>query len=115
MTPILFTGGTIRTMDAARPTAPDLLVDGELIAERCAETPERFDLRGGCVLPGFTDSHTHFPTWSMAQRQVRLEGTPTIEAALDRIAEAARRLPSPDAWLRGLGWRVDEWDPPTAP
>jgi hypothetical protein len=116
MTAFAFTGGTIRTMDDRRPLADGLLVDdGRIVDRTAAAAPEVIDLAGACVLPGFTDSHTHFPTWSMAQRQVRLEGTPTVEAALDRVAEAARRLPSRDGWLRGLGWRADDWDPPTEP
>src|SRR4051812_16721604 len=114
MTSILFSGGTIRTMDPDRPQVPELLVEDDRIVERTREEPQRFDLRGGCLLPGFTDSHTHFPSWAIAQDQVRLEGAPTIEAAVDRIAEAARTLPS-GAWLRGLGWRADDWDPPTQP
>jgi predicted amidohydrolase YtcJ len=72
------------------------------------------DLRGGCVLPGFNDAHVHFPTWAMAQRQVRLEGAPTIEAAVERVAEAARDLP-PGRWLRGLGWRAADWTPEVEP
>jgi predicted amidohydrolase YtcJ len=66
------------------------------------------------VLPGFNDAHVHFPTWAMAQRQVRLEGAPTIEAAVERVAAAAAGL-APGTWLRGLGWRAADWTPETEP
>ena len=115
MKPILLTGGTIRTMDPARPLADELLVAGERIADRCAAEPERVELGGACVLPGFTDSHTHFPTWAAAQQQIRLEGAPTLDAALDRVAAAARALPPGARWLRGVGWRAGDWDPPAEP
>jgi predicted amidohydrolase YtcJ len=95
-------------------TTPDLLVEGERIVERTRETLREVDLRGGYVLPGFNDAHVHFPTWAMAQRQVRLEGAATIEEAVGRVAEAARKLP-PGGWLRGLGWRPADWTPETEP
>jgi predicted amidohydrolase YtcJ len=114
MTALRLHGGTIRTLDPSRPLVDELLIEGECVVERTSETPREVDLRGACVLPGFNDAHVHFPTWAAAQRQVRLEGTRTIEEALDRVAQAARALP-PGRWLRGLGWRADDWDPPGEP
>jgi predicted amidohydrolase YtcJ len=105
--------GRIRTLTGA-PDPPELLVDGERVVARTAAVPREVDLDGGCVLPGFNDAHVHFPTWAMAQTQVRLEGAPTIEAAVERVGAAARDLP-PGRWLRGLGWRAGDWDPPTEP
>src|SRR3954471_20318000 len=108
------TGGTICTLDGGRPVADQLLVRGARIVDRTAATPADVDLRGACVLPGLNDAHVHFPTWAAAQQQVRLEDARTIEDALDRIAAAAREL-EPGRWLRGLGWRADDWDPPVEP
>ncbi len=109
------TGAVFRTMDPSRPVVDELLVEGGRVVDRVrAASPLEVDLRGTCVLPGFTDSHVHFPTWSAAQAQVRLEGTRTVEEALDRVAAAARTLPE-GRWLRGLGWRADDWDPPAEP
>jgi hypothetical protein len=82
--------------------------------ETALATPERVDLRGRCVLPGFNDSHVHFPTWSLAQRQVRLEGTASLEEALERVATAARDV-RPGHWLRGMGWRSGDWSPAVEP
>jgi predicted amidohydrolase YtcJ len=107
------TGGRIRALTGAE-DPPELLVENDRIVARTTTEPEVVDLRNGCVLPGFNDAHVHFPTWAMAQEQVRLEGAPTIEAAVDRVAAAARGLP-PGRWLRGLGWRAADWDPPTEP
>jgi predicted amidohydrolase YtcJ len=59
--PVVFRGGTVRTMDPARPLARSLVVDGDRIVAMDVEPPgEHIHLAGGCLLPGFTDSHVHF-------------------------------------------------------
>jgi hypothetical protein len=110
MEPILLEGGTIRTLDPAAPVVDRLaIVDGR-IAERPAPGARRVDLDGGCALPGFNDAHVHFPTWSLAQSQVRLEGARSLAEAVGRVADA---LPA-TGWVRGLGWRDADWtEPPT--
>jgi predicted amidohydrolase YtcJ len=107
-------------MDAALPTAAALAVAGEQVAggvgthELALPTPERVDLAGRCVVPGFTDAHVHFPTWALAQRQVRLEGCTTLPEAVDRIRGAVRDAPS-GRWLVGYGWRSGDWRPEVEP
>src|SRR3712207_3633557 len=114
MTATRLTGGTIRTMDAHAPEVPELLLEHGRVVDRTTADPRAVDLRGRCVLPGLNDAHVHFPTWSAAQRQIRLEGARTVEEALGRVAEAARGLPQ-GRWLRGLGWRADDWVTPVEP
>ena len=74
------------------------------VHETALASPETIDLGGLTVLPGFTDSHVHFAQWSLAQRQVRLEGDASLDDAVARVAAAAKDAP-PDRWLRGIGWR----------
>jgi len=107
---VVFAGGTIRTMDPARPVAPTLVVEGEHIAALDAEPAgaERIDLDGGCLLPGFTDSHVHFPTWAIVRRELKLHGA--RDEILARVAEAAPAT-EPGRWLRGFGWTADGWEP----
>jgi predicted amidohydrolase YtcJ len=103
-------------MDPSLPLAAALAIAGEWIVggvathERALASPEVVDLGGRCVLPGFNDSHVHFPTWSLAQKQVRLEGTSTMDEALERVALAAADV-QPGGWLRGMGWRSGDWSP----
>ncbi|MEX2102944.1 MAG: amidohydrolase [Gaiellaceae bacterium] len=117
---MILENGVIRTMDPALPTAGALAIAGERVAggvgthERELASPERVDLGGRCVLPGFTDSHVHFMQWSLAQRQVRLEGASSLEEAVARVAEAAA-TGEPGRWLRGTGWRDGDWSPPVEP
>jgi len=117
---MILENGVIRTMDPALPTAGALAIAGEKVAggvgthERELAGPERVDLGGRCVLPGFTDSHVHFPTWAIAQRQTRLEGTQSLDEALARVASAVRDVER-GRWLRGLGWRSGDWSPSVEP
>src|SRR3989454_8388943 len=107
-------------MESSLPTARGLAIAGEWIAggvgphETAVASPDRVDLGGRCVLPGFNDSHVHFPTWALAQRQIRLEGTASLDEALERVAAATREVPA-GSWLRGLGWRAGDWSPQTEP
>ena len=117
---VILENGVVRTMEAALPTARALALAGDRIAggvgthETALASPDRVDLGGRCVLPGFSDSHVHFPTWALAQRQVRLEGARSLEETLTRVAAAASSL-EPGRWLRGMGWRSGDWLPPTEP
>ena len=117
---MILENGTVRTMDAALPTARALAIAGDRIAggegthEGALPTPDRIDLGGRCVVPGFTDSHVHFPQWSLARRQVRLEGAASLEEAVARVARAVESTPR-GRWVRGTGWRSGEWSPPVEP
>ena len=117
---MILENGVVRTLDPALPKAAALAIAGERIAggvgthETALASPDRVDLGGRCVLPGFTDSHVHFPTWALAQRQVRLEGTASLDEALARVAGAVADVES-GRWLRGLGWRSGDWAPAAEP
>ena len=117
---MILENGVVRTLDPSLPRAGALAIAGHLVAggvgahENALPSPERVDLGGRCVVPGFTDSHVHFPTWALAQRQVRLEGTTSLEEALARVAEAVASVP-PGRWLRGLVWRSGDWSPQVEP
>jgi len=108
---VILENGVIRTLDPSLPVARALAIAGERIAggvgvhETALASPETVDLGGRCVLPGFTDSHVHFPTWAMSQREVRLDGAGSLAEVLDRIRGAQRR----GEWLRGYGWRDADW------
>jgi predicted amidohydrolase YtcJ len=113
---VILSNGVVRTMDPALPTSGALAIAGERIVggvgthENALPTPERVDLRDRCVLPAFTDSHVHFPTWSLARTDVLLEGVGSLAEALARVAD---HRPGGD-WIRGHGWRDAEWaEPPS--
>jgi predicted amidohydrolase YtcJ len=117
---VILENGVVRTLEPTLPVARALAIAGDRIAgavgthETALASPDRVDLGGRCVLPGLNDSHVHFPTWALAQRQVRLEGTASLEEALQRVAAATREV-EPGRWLRGMGWRAGDWSPATEP
>jgi predicted amidohydrolase YtcJ len=107
--------GVIRTMDPALPTMRVLAIAGELVAggvgthEQALPSPERVDLGGRCVVPGFSDSHVHFPTWALARQRLSLEGACSLDEAVERVRDAVARI-EPGGWLRGRGWREGDWE-----
>jgi predicted amidohydrolase YtcJ len=117
---VILDNGVVRTLDPALPVARALAIAGDRVAggvgthETALPSPEVVDLRGRCVLPGFTDSHVHFATWAVAQAEVRLEETRTIEEAVERVRAALPRV-KPGGWLRGRGWRSGDWEPSVEP
>ena len=106
--------GVVRTLDPALPKASALAIAGDRIAggvgthEDALPSPERVDLGGRCVVPGFADAHVHVPTWAVARREVRLEGVSSVPEAVARVRERLDSL-TPDDWLRGRGWRDAAW------
>jgi predicted amidohydrolase YtcJ len=117
---VILENGVVRTMDPALPLARALAIAGERVAggvgthETALATPDRVDLGGRCVVPGFADAHVHFPSWSLARTEVRLEGTATLAEALARVRDAMTSVAA-GGWLRGRGWRSGDWSPPTEP
>jgi predicted amidohydrolase YtcJ len=117
---VILENGVIRTMEPTLPLARALAIAGDRIAggigthETALASPDRVDLGGRCVLPGFNDAHVHFPTWALAQRQIRLEGAASLDEALERVAAAAAGVQQ-GRWLRGMGWRSGDWSPPVEP
>ena len=111
---MILQNGVVRTLEPSLPTAGALAIAGDHIAggvgvhERALASPETVDLGGRCVVPGFTDSHVHFPTWAVAQHEVKLDGCRSLDEALDRIRAAEASLPAGRA-LRGYGWRAGDW------
>jgi predicted amidohydrolase YtcJ len=111
---VILENGTVRTLDPSLPVAGALAIAGDRCAggvgthETALASPDIVDLGGRCVLPGFTDSHVHFPSWAIAQRQVRLEGAASLDEALTRVS-AGLSGHSAGHWLRGQGWQAADW------
>lgn len=106
----IFVNGNIWTEDEAHPQAEALAISGDRLlavgsnAEiRAMALPDTavLDLRGRFVIPGFQDSHLHFPGPSV--NEVDLVGADTLQQFQQRIADFARShrtLP----WIVGAGW-----------
>src|SRR5215471_10571249 len=98
---LILENGLIRTLDSQIPTQRALAIAGEWVAggvgvhETALASPDVVDLGGLVVVPGFTDSHVHFPTWALAQDEVKLDGCASLDEALGLIRGAE---PGPGGW-----------------
>ncbi len=120
---MILENGVIRTMDPTLPSARALAIAGDRIAggvgthETVLPTPERVDLRGRCVVPGFSDAHVHFLSWALAGQRIGLDGCSSLADTVERVRSAIASLPRPDParWLLGSGWQASDWHPPARP
>jgi len=106
----IFVNGKIWTADGARPRAEALAVSGEkIVAAGTTEEVRKLagpdtavvDLRGRLVVPGFQDSHAHWPGSSV--NEVDLHGAETLKEFQMRLVEFAKAHPTLP-WITGHGW-----------
>jgi predicted amidohydrolase YtcJ len=118
--PIVLRGGLVRTLDPGEATAQALVVAGTQIvavlsdANDAPANAQVVDVEGGCIVPGFTDSHVHLPSWALARHGPNLRGAPNLDGALDIVAAWLKRDAGAGA-LRGRGWRDELWPPDSRP
>jgi len=106
----IFINGKIWTGDDAQPKAEALAISGDKIVAVGSTKEIRtlagadtaiVDLNGRLVVPGFQDSHLHFPGPSI--NSVSLDGIETLDAFQKHIAEFAKTHPNL-TWITGGGW-----------
>lgn len=114
---IILTGGTILTMDPARPRASAMAISqGRVLAVGSDEDiralagpgtrEER--LHGRFIMPGLVDSHVH-AIWGGLRDlfQVYVGYNADVPALLDAVRERVATL-APGAWVSGGPWRSDQ-------
>jgi len=106
----VFVNGKIWTGDEKSPQAEALAIRGDkILAVGSAEEVKKaagadailVDLHGRLVVPGFQDSHAHWPGSSV--NEVDLHGTETLKEFQTRLAEFAKAHPKLP-WIMGHGW-----------
>lgn len=118
MTPadLVFTGGTVLTMDSARSRATALAVTGDRITavghaevrDHIGPRTEVVDLTGRALLPGFQDAHIHAAAAGIEHGQCDLTGTTSLPEYFRRITAYAAANPT-RAWLTGSGWSLESF------
>ncbi|MCU1646882.1 MAG: hypothetical protein JWN03_7157 [Nocardia sp.] len=113
---LVFTGGSVLTMDSARSRATALAVTGERISavghaevrEFIGPRTEVVDLHGRALLPGFQDAHVHAAAAGMELAACDLSGTTDLGEYLHRIATYAAAYPE-RKWITGTGWSMESF------
>jgi hypothetical protein len=118
----LLTNARIHTLDPEQPRADTLAIaNGRIVAVgghelRSLTTPDTqiTDMGGAMVIPGLTDAHIHWEGTARALKAIDLLNIPSKAAALEKVAQAAQKMPS-GTWLTGRGWAQSEWPDPRFP
>jgi len=91
------------------------ILEGKVVAlGETTDLQERFsqvetiDLEGKTLIPGLTDAHGHVMGLGYRAMQVNLEGTRSIQEALDRVKTYSLENPDVD-WILGRGWNQVLW------
>jgi predicted amidohydrolase YtcJ len=124
---LILHNGKVWTVDRARPSAEAIAIAGarilqvgsnaEIDALRESNT-RLIDLHGRLVLPGFNDAHTHFENAVQWFFEVRLIDVNSRAELLNRLKEAASRVPA-GMWITATdwgalaAWKHDPHAPPT--
>lgn len=109
---VIFTDGSLATMDAARSTAQACAVkdqrfiavgtDKEILAHKGPAT-RHIELGGRTVIPGLNDSHLHIIRGGLNYNlELRWDGVPSLADAMRMLKEQVARTPAPQ-WVRVVG------------
>jgi predicted amidohydrolase YtcJ len=112
---LIVVGATVHTLEAAGP-AEAIAIRGdrfvlagsaaEVMALRGPQT-EVLEAAGATILPGIVDAHLHLTRVGLELSRVALDGLPSFETAVARVAAFARTCG--DAWILGNGWDQNLW------
>ncbi|TLZ56379.1 MAG: amidohydrolase [Methanobacteriota archaeon] len=114
---LVFVGGKIFTAARVRPWAKAMAIRDDRIvavgteveAERWADRrTRRIDFHGRVVVPGFIDAHAHLADSAGELGWTRLNGTHSIEEALERLRKVAAQT-APGQWVIGIDWDEAKW------
>src|SRR4051794_41597233 len=124
---VVFTGGHVHTVEAARPRAEAVAVRDERIAAvgsvadvapLIGSGTRVVDLAGRLLVPGFQDAHVHPISAGVDRLQCDLRESPGREGVLATIRSYVASHPGSD-WIIGSGWDnarfPDRGPPPGGP
>jgi predicted amidohydrolase YtcJ len=120
---LVFRGGRIYTARADGAVAEAIAISGDrILAVGSRATIDGYigrgtrvvDLRGGMLLPGIIDTHTHFVAGSLDMKRVDLSDAMDAGEVSRRIAAYVRSHPH-EEWILGGNWQYDAFAPTGLP
>jgi predicted amidohydrolase YtcJ len=123
MADLVLINGSVWTGNPAQPWAAAVAVRGEKIfrvgttagiRKLAGEGTAVVDLKGGLLLPGFIDAHTHFLAGGFALNSLHLRDAASRVEFAARIAAKARSLKKGE-WIVNGDWDHERFSPPELP
>ncbi len=120
---LVLRGGTIVTVDEARPEAQAVAVRGDTIVALGSDQDIQpyigantrvIELKGALATPGFIDAHVHFTGIGEAARNLKLSTAKNWDDIVRMVAEAAKTA-RPGEWILGRGWHQEKWSEVPSP
>ncbi len=113
---LLIVNAHIVTMDAKRPAATAMGIQGDRIvwvgdtgsAQRRFPGTRAVDLQGATVLPGIIDAHTHLIELGKSLVRLNLKDVATAQEAVERVKQRVSSA-APNEWILGWGWDEGRW------
>src|SRR5438552_9015125 len=114
---LVLRNGKIVTVDAAKPEAQAIAIDGDTIAalgsnqdiQRYVGPSTRVvDLNGALATPGFIDAHVHFTGVGDAAKNLKLSTATSWNDIVRMVGDAAKTA-KPGEWILGRGWHQEKW------
>ncbi|MGW0322339.1 amidohydrolase [Streptomyces flavidovirens] len=114
---LVFTGGPVLTLDAARSRATTVAVTGERITavghdevrDLIGPGTEVVDLAGKLLVPGFQDAHIHPVSAALELAQCDLTATRTAVGTVAAVRAYAEARPEAE-WITGGGWSMEAFE-----
>lgn len=114
---MVFTNGTVYTVDEANPKGSAVAVkDGLILAVGSSEdlaiyigeSTEVIDLEGKTMTPGLIESHAHLMGIGYNKLELDLMYVKTYDELVEKVEEAIAKA-KPGDWITGRGWHQDKW------
>ncbi|MCT9093713.1 amidohydrolase [Streptomyces sp. ASQP_92] len=114
---LVFTGGPVLTLDAARSRATTVAVTGDRITavghdevrELIGPKTEVVDLGGKLLIPGFQDAHVHPVSAGIELARCDLTGLRTATDTVAAVRAYADAHPDQE-WITGGGWSMEAFE-----
>lgn len=123
MADLVLLNGSVWTVNPSQPWAEAVALRGEMIfrvgltadIQKFAGKETRvIDLKGGFVLPGFIDSHTHFLDGGFSLSSIHLRDATSRDQFVKRVEAKAKEIEKGE-WILYGEWDQEQFSPPELP